>query len=166
MPLPLADVDKRPVIFLDSMGACTSAGEAFLLTRSPLIIDLFRSFNALYVLTSNIVQYRSCAEMVSVLKNTGRALIAQNLHPEWVTPWDIDSTLEEEVEAWHATRTDRTPNSYLIVTTAERSQHLGHILKEYAVVFHGPIFNNASYLEACRILHSQLSFAPFNPDWY
>ncbi len=166
MPLPLADIDKRPVIFLDSLGARTEAGEVYLLVKSPLIIDLFRSFNALYVLTSNVVQYRSYDEMVSVLVNTGRTLIAQNLHPNWVTPWDTDSTLEEEVEAWHAGCNDRTPTSFLIVTTPERSKQLGHILMDYTVAFDGPVFNEVNYMAACRVLHSQTSFQPFNPDHY
>lgn len=43
-------------------------------------------------------------------------------------------------------------------------ERLDHILAANAVIVDGPVFDNASYIDACRVPHSQTSFAPFNPD--
>ena len=154
MPLPLADFDKQPVVFLD--------------TLAPFVADLYRAFNVRFVLTSNVMAGRTHSEAVALLVQLCMPVVANNLSDEWATSCDDnpDSNLEDEVDAWHATARDRTPTSYLIITTPERIQHMGHILREYAVAVGGPDFNDDTYIDACRVLHSQLSFKPFSPDWY
>ncbi len=152
MPLPLADSDKRPIIFVDVI--------------TPMLSDLYRAFDTLFVLTSKIVAGQTHPDVLSLLKRSGMHTVANNLHASWATPYDADSSLGDEVDAWHATDTDRTPKSYLIVTTRERGDCLDHILAAYAIVLEGPQFTNPDYLNACRILHSQVSFIPFNTEWY
>jgi hypothetical protein len=152
MPLPLADFDKRPVVFIDAL--------------SPMLSEVYRAFDVLFVLTSNVARGRSREAVASLLEQAGLSVISQHLAAEWATPYEADSNLEEQVEAWHATARDRTPTSYLVVTTKERGACLGHTLMAYAVVLEGPRFTNADYLNACRVLHSQVTFEPFNPDWY
>jgi hypothetical protein len=148
MPLPLADFNKRPVVFVDVL--------------SPALGDLYRAFDVLFVMTSNVTKRRSREAMASILAAAKFPLVARHLHADWTTPYVTDSDLGEEVDAWHAAVNDRTPTTYLIVTSTERGASLGHILKNYSVAVSGPDY----YIEACRILHSQLSFEPFNPDWY
>lgn len=157
---PLADINKRPVVFLDSLGARSPQA------ASELIADLHRAFDALYVLTSNVFTGRSHEEIISALEQCGLPLVARNLHANWSTPFDLDSDLAEQIEAWHATSADRTPTSYVVIAAAERGVGLqGDGLAEYAVLF-DDVFTEADYKKACQILHSQLSFDPFDPDWY
>lgn len=165
MPLPLADVDKRPIVFLDALsGSSTRPGISS--RGAQLIADLHRAFDALYVVTSNVAAGRSHEEVVSTLEQDGLLLVAKNLHYEWATPCDRDSNLAEEIEAWHATSADRTPTSYVIVAATARGAGLqGDSLAEYAVLFDG-FFAEADYKKACQILHSQISFEPFDPEWY
>lgn len=166
MPLPLADVGKRPVVFLDSPGAGVTQVSPLQHAATKFIADLHRAFDALYVLTSNVAAGRSHEEVISELEQHGLDLVAINLHQEWATPCDRDSNLGEEIEAWHATSADRTPTSYVIIAPAERGAGIqGDSLAEYAVLFDGA-FTEADYKKTCQILHSQLSFDPFDPDWY
>jgi hypothetical protein len=166
MPLPLADVDKRPIVFLDSLGANAAHSGLSPQAASRFIADLYRAFDALYVLTSNVAAGSSHEEVISELEQHGLLLVAKNLHTNWSTPFDVDSDLAEQIEAWHATSADRTPTSYVIIAPAERGAGLqGDSLAEYAVLFDG-VFTEADYKKACQILHSQLSFQPFNSDWY
>lgn len=152
MPLPLADFNKNPVIFVDIL--------------SPALADLYRAFDVRFVLTSNVSKGRPREEIVSWLTRTRLPLVAENLHEAFRTPWDSIAGLEDEVEAWHATAADRTPTAYLIVTSPERGASLGRFLRDYAVALSGPDFSEENYIQACRILHSQTTFKPFNPDWY
>ncbi len=152
MPLPLADFDKRPVIFVDFL--------------TPMLSDLYRAFDTLFVLTSKVAAGQTHSDVLTLLGQSGVRTVADNLHAKWATPHDADSNLEDEVDAWHGTCDDRTPTSFLIVTKRDRGETLGHTLLQYAVLFDGPAFDNANYLNACRILHSQVTFEPFNPDWY
>lgn len=152
MPLPVADVNKRPVVFVDML--------------SPMLSDVYRAFDALFVLTSKVVAGHTRPDVLTLLEQSGMHTVADNLHAKWATPYDADSNLEDEVDAWHATCDDRTPTSFLIVTTPGRSKQLGHILQDYAVAFDGPVSNDVNYMEACRVLHSQTSLHPFNPDGY
>jgi hypothetical protein len=166
MPLPLADVDKRPVVFLDSLGAGATQVGPLQQAATKFIADLHRAFDVLYVLTSNVAAGRSHEEVISELEQHGLLLVAKNLHTNWSTPFDVDSDLAEQIEAWHATSSDRTPTSYVIIAPAERGASIqGDSLAEYATLFDG-IFTEADYKKACQILHSQLSFEPFNSDWY
>jgi len=166
MPFPLADINKRPVVFLDSLGANAAHSGLSLPVPSQLIADLHRAFDALYVLTSNLSAGHTHEEVVSALEQCGLQLVAKNLHMNWSTPFDLDSNLAEQIEAWHATKADRTPTSYVIITPAERGASLqGDSLAEYAIVF-DDVFTEADYKKACLILHTQISFEPFNPDWY
>lgn len=163
---PLADINKRPIVFLDSLGAPDIAEAPAVKVGPSLIGDLHRSFNALYVLTSTVVQGRSQEDMLSALEASGLELVACNLHSEWATPTDMDANVAEEVEAWFATSVDRTPSSYLIVANAARGLSLQENgLAEYSVLFCNG-FSESDYRKACQILHSQLSFEPFNSDWY
>jgi hypothetical protein len=132
---PLADINKLPVIFLDTLGAFRDGSEGRLRNPSPVIADLQRAFDALFVLTSNVVAGHSRDEISQLLVGGGFQSVSQNLHEQWATP--CVSTLANEVEAWHATAIDRTPTSYLIVTTKERSIALGH-LADYTLVHNGP----------------------------
>lgn len=157
---PIADINKRPVVFLDSLGA--GPAEA----ASQFIADLHRAFNVLYVLTSNVFSGRSHDEVVLALEESGLHLVGKHLHTEWSTPFDHDSDLAEQIEAWHAISTDRTPTSYVVIATAERGTSLqANGLAEYAVLF-DRLFTQSDYLKSCQVLHSQLSFEPFNSDWY
>jgi hypothetical protein len=157
---PIADINKRPVVFLDSLGA----GPAEAATQ--FIADLHRAFDVLYVLTSNVFSGRSHDEVVLALEESGLQLVSNNLHTEWSTPFDQDSDLAEQIEAWHAISTDRTPTSYVIIAAAARGASLQvNGLAEYAVLF-DDVFTQLDYLKSCQILHSQLSFEPFNSDWY
>lgn len=166
MPLPLADVDKRPVVFLDSLGANSAHSGLSPQAASRFIADLYCAFDALYVLTSNVAAGRSHEEVISELEQYGLLQVAKNLHANWSTPFDLDSDLAEQIEAWHATSADRTPTSYVIIAAAERGVSLqGDGLAEYAVLF-DDVFTEADYKKACQVLHSQLSFDPFDPDWY
>ena len=113
MPFPLADINKRPAVFLDCLGSdSTQAGQS-LPVPSQLIADLHRAFDALYVLTSNVFAGRLHEEVVLALEHCGLQLVAKNLHTNWSTPFDSDSNLAEQIEAWHATKADRTPTSYV-----------------------------------------------------
>jgi hypothetical protein len=152
MPLPLADFDKKPVIFIDVL--------------TPMLSDLHRAFDTLFVLTSKVVAGQTHPDVLMLLEHSGMHTVADNLHAVWATPYDADSNLEDEVEAWHATCNDRTPTSYLVVTSRKRGESLEHILKAYAVMLDGPVCHDEDYIEACRILHSQSTFEPFNSDWY
>jgi hypothetical protein len=54
----------------------------------------------------------------------------------------------------------------VIIAPTERGTSLqGDGLAEYAVLF-DDVFTETDYKKACQILHSQLSFEPFNSDWY
>lgn len=157
---PLADINKRPVVFLDSLGARPTEA------ASQFIADLHRAFDVFYVLTSNVFSGRSHGEVVSALEQRGLQMVAKNLHTDWSTPFDHDSDLAEQIEAWHAISTDRTPTSYVVIATAERGMSLqANGFAEYAVLFDG-LFAQSDYLKSCQILHSQLSFEPFKSDWY
>jgi hypothetical protein len=163
---PLADINKRPVVFVDAAGAGAPQAGASQQVASQLIADLYRAFDAHYVLTSNVVTGRSREEIVSQLEQCGLPLVARNLHQDWATPCNRDSNLAEEIEAWHSTSADRTPTSYVVIAPAERGASLqGDGLAEYAVLF-DDVFTEADYKKACQILHSQLSFEPINTDWY
>lgn len=163
---PLADINKRPIIFLDSLGAPDIVEAPTMKAGLSLINDLHRTFNALYVLTSAIVQGRSQEDVLSALNASGHELVASNLHREWATPTDLDSDVAEEVEAWFATSADRAPSPYLIVAQAARGMCLQvNGLAEYSVLFCDR-FSEPDYRKACQVLHCQLSFEPFNPDWY
>lgn len=152
MPLPLADFDKNPVIFVDGL--------------TPILSDLHGAFNTLFVLTSKIAAGRTRLDVQSILEQSSMHTVANNLHARWATPYDADSNLEDEIEAWHGTCDDRTPTSFLIVTNSDRCETLGHTLRQYAITLDGPVIDNAKYIEACHVLHSQTSFAPFDSDWY
>lgn len=166
MPFPLADINKRPVVFLDSLGVSSTQVGPLQQAATQFIADLYRAFDALYVLTSNVAAGRSHEEVVSALEQCGVPLVAKNLHTNWSTPFDVDSDLAEQIEAWHATSSDRTPTSYVIIALAERGESIqGDGLAEYAVLFDG-VFTQSDYIKSCQILHSQLSFEPFDPDWY
>lgn len=160
---PLADIDKPPVIFLDTIGAHQHSLDDSSRNPSPVLADLQRAFDARFVLTSNVVQGHSRDEILSLLVNGGFQSVAQNFHEQWSTP--AMPTLVNEIEAWHASAADRTPTSYLIITTTTRAVALGYLAK-YTLVHTGPFLNMFDYLNSCEILHSQTSFAPFNPDWY
>lgn len=151
MPLPLADFDKRPVVFVDVL--------------TPMLTDLYRAFDVQFVLTSNVIAGQARNKVELHLVEASLISVARNLHENWASPWDCDSTLNEEVEAWHASNFDSTPTSYLIVTTKERGERLDHILAAYAVIVDGQS-TRSNYFEACRILHSQTSFVPFDSNWY
>lgn len=152
MPLPVASINKRAVVFVD--------------TLSPMLSDIYRAFDVQFVLTSNVASGRSLDAALLLLAQAGLPVISQHLAADWSTPHDADSNLEEQVDAWHATVRDRTPTSYLVVTTNERGEVLGDVLRSYAVIVDDTRLITASYVDACRILHSQLSFDSFNPDWY
>lgn len=152
MPLPLAEFNKLPVVFIDVL--------------SPILADLHRAFDVRFVLTSNIVAGGTRDAMVKQLDMAGLITVAGNLDARWVTPYDADANLEDEIDAWHATACDRTPTAFLVITNKARGACLSHILTEYTVVLEAPHFTDEEYLNACRILHSQLTFEPFNPDYY
>lgn len=152
MPLPVADFDKRPVVFVDAL--------------VTFLADLYRAFDVQFVLTSNVAAGPARSKVASALVQAGFPLVAQHFHADWATPYEADSDLGEQVQAWHATVADRTPTSYLVITTKERAVSLDHILADYAVVINGQHDTDVDYVKACQILHSQTSFELFNSDWY
>jgi len=151
---PIGALDKRPVVFVDVL--------------TPMLPDLYRAFDVQFVLTSNVFTGHVREVAASALVQAGLPLAAQHLHVEWLTPWDPDlnCSLDEEVDAWHAAAAGSTPTAFLIVASTERVQALSQTLRSYAIASDDPSSRSMNYIEACRILHSQTTFEPFNPDWY
>lgn len=151
---PIGALDKRPVVFVDVL--------------TPMLPDLYRAFEVQFVLTSNVLTGHCREGAASVLVKARLSIVAQHLHAEWLTPWapDLNCSLDEEVEAWHASAAGNTPTAFLIVASTERVQALSQTLRSYAIASDGLSSLSMNYIEACRILHSQTTFEPFNPDWY
>lgn len=65
MPLPLADFDKKPVIFTDVL--------------TPMLSELYRAFDVQFVLTSNVTAGQARNEVESHLVQASLISVARNL---------------------------------------------------------------------------------------
>ncbi|MBZ2206519.1 HAD domain-containing protein [Massilia soli] len=119
---------------------------------------LYEEFVPEFVISSSWTSFLDRTQISEVLRRTGLAFVAENLHQDWCTPRDEGSYRLTEIDGWLDLHALGTPLPYVILDDHLSGQSLpGSHLEERAVLCDAWVgFTHPKLRSAQKILRGQL----------